>query len=759
MDQGGRKSWWKGVRAGLWLTGVLAALSITANVAANPVAILGTKAPDNDQDSSAQPPDMRAATLEGASSSFVLDTEPFPAPATHKSGTAAFEAAIPPPPYEDAPTEELSPVHASSSAVIDEAAVHTTYQRTVVPAAVSSHIDDGENVYDEARLVVQTVQNVPIQLVPQDHSCGGGVDGGGNALKAGCVSIIAASLETEQSLSTTGKIDATKLAVEAESGAAVPAPATRLQAPPATQEASATTATTTPDSPTTSDTKGVSPSPTTDSTRAPTASTGLSDPTLLADGRARTCADDYGFGCTIGSTLVTEPTVCMGPCDAAQCCKDVVTNDPPPDSAVDIPSAPPPPTDQPATNGAAPEPGNTSTVTKEESDAVPQDLEVVASNTASVVAIDAATGIAGDPRAIVAEAAIAATAAAAASGDASAALHAFVESLVISGVPLRILPDGAPAGSTPQLDGARSAHLIQVVLPLAMVLLVIVHIYEARTLRKSMRDFAEEGRTLAHATDSREVARSRPATGGGGETQRLWQMFAWFLTSLGSHVATVTMVTEVWGVLARLGGRLNAGEVRVGILEFDVRAIQGKVADAVARMALQARRLASVKQSVGRMAVKQKGLVETVGFVSRTVSVLKTGLADLAGRVTGLEETSRKLDELARRHDDLESLVAEIGKKMALNRAEAAGFRGKIRAESTASRADSDAWVRSIEDELSALQRAFEERVVAGREQRPAEGGRGRGRGAEITRRAADVKKTTGVTEAATPLTISEIMV
>lgn len=133
----------------------------------------------------------------------------------------------------------------------------------------------------------------------------------------------------------------------------------------------------------------------------------------------------------------------------------MVTNDPPPDSAVDIPSAPLPPTDQPATNGAAPEPGNTSTVTKEESDAVPQDLEVVASNTASVVAIDAATGIAGDPRAIVAEAAIAATAAAAASGDASAALHAFVERLVISGVPLRILPDGASAGSTPQLDGTR----------------------------------------------------------------------------------------------------------------------------------------------------------------------------------------------------------------------------------------------------------------------------------------------------------------
>ncbi|CAM9631667.1 unnamed protein product, partial [Ectocarpus sp. 8 AP-2014] len=235
------------------------------------------------------------------------------------------------------------------------------------------------------------------------------------------------------------------------------------------------------------------PTPTTDSTRASTVSIGLSysdnpDLTLLAADRARTCADDYGFGCTIGSTRVTEPTVCMGPCDAVQCCKDVVIDDPRPDNAVDIPPAPPSPADQPATPGAAPEPGNTSMPTKGESDAVPQDLELVASNTASVVATDAVTGIAGDPRAMVAGAA-----AAAASGDASAALHAFVESLVISRVPLRILPVDAPSASTSQLDDGRSTHLIRVVLPLAMVLLVIVHIYKARTLRKSMRDFVEEG--------------------------------------------------------------------------------------------------------------------------------------------------------------------------------------------------------------------------------------------------------------------------
>lgn len=93
-------------------------------------------------------------------------------------------------------------------------------------------------------------------------------------------------------------------------------------------------------------------------------------------------------------------------------------------------------------------------LTKEESDVIPQDLEVVARNTASVVAIDAATGVAGDPREIVAEATAAATAAAATSGDASAALHAFVESLVISGVPLHILPDDTPSAS-PQLDGVR----------------------------------------------------------------------------------------------------------------------------------------------------------------------------------------------------------------------------------------------------------------------------------------------------------------
>lgn len=133
----------------------------------------------------------------------------------------------------------------------------------------------------------------------------------------------------------------------------------------------------------------------------------------------------------------------------------VIIDDPRPDNAVDIPSAPPPPADQPATNRDALEPGNTSMVTKQESDAVPQDLELVASNTASVVAIDAATGIASDPRAMVAEAAAAATAAAVASGDASAALHAFVESLVISGVPLRILPGDAPSASASRLDGGR----------------------------------------------------------------------------------------------------------------------------------------------------------------------------------------------------------------------------------------------------------------------------------------------------------------
>ncbi|CAM9717603.1 unnamed protein product [Ectocarpus sp. 4 AP-2014] len=188
-------------------------------------------------------------------------------------------------------------------------------------------------------------------------------------------------------------------------------------------------------------------------------------------------------------------------------------------------------------------------VTKVEPDAVPEDLDLVASNTASVVAIDAATWFAGDPR--VAEGGAATTAAAAASGDASVALHAFVESLVISRVSLLILPGDAPSASTSQLDGGRSTQLIRVVLPLGMVLLVMVHIYEARKPRKSMRNFVEEGRTLGHATNSRELAHSRPVTcgggGGGGETQRFWQMFAWFLTKLGSHVATVTMIPRSGG--------------------------------------------------------------------------------------------------------------------------------------------------------------------------------------------------------------------
>ncbi|CAM9631598.1 unnamed protein product, partial [Ectocarpus sp. 8 AP-2014] len=259
-DQGGRRSWWKGVRAGLWLTGVLAALSVTANVAANPAAFLGTTAPDNAQDSSAQPLDVWAATFEGASSSLVPGAEASSAPAAYQSGTAAFEAAIPPPRYEDTPTREGSPVDASSSAVIDEAVVYTGYQRTVAAEAVGSQIDDGgaEKAYDEAWLVVETVQNAPIQRLAQDRSCGGDVDGGsggGGALNPGCVSDIAASLEIERSLSTTRHMDATELAVEDESGAAVPAPATRLQTPSATQETPAIPATTTSDSPAT-DTKG-----------------------------------------------------------------------------------------------------------------------------------------------------------------------------------------------------------------------------------------------------------------------------------------------------------------------------------------------------------------------------------------------------------------------------------------------------------------------------------------------------------------------
>lgn len=152
-----------------WLTGVLAALSVTTNVGANPAAFLGTSAPDNAQESSAQPLDVWAATFEGASSSLVLDAESSSAPAAYQSGTAAFEAAIPPPLYEDTPTEEDSPVDALSSAVIDEVVVYTGYQRTVAAEAVGSQIDDGgaEKSNDEAWQVVETVQNAPIQLLAQ----------------------------------------------------------------------------------------------------------------------------------------------------------------------------------------------------------------------------------------------------------------------------------------------------------------------------------------------------------------------------------------------------------------------------------------------------------------------------------------------------------------------------------------------------------------------------------------------------------------